>query len=233
MPRGKGALMIVVYGLLALGIVMLVVMMFPLSCPGSCSMRREGFADVDAGSIQLTCPKGTKSYINEKGRTNCCKGEVNGTQCGGRIFCSLSGDSEGVPLCSQRIRARRYKGSYPEEFTMYILRYVKSTPQQQFIGYITDTLDRILKDVQKNPPKENATDIIQSLEKFITDEKNYLKISFPQEVKMYEMTVDEQNQALAEEVLVCLDNLMPIAQMYPVLQDSIQSQMSTAMCAPK
>ncbi len=226
--------MIVVYGLLALAIVMVIVVTFPLACPGGCSSRSEGFVDAASTSgLQLTCPKGTKSYIDEKGRTNCCKGDVNGTQCSGRIFCSLSAETTEYPLCSKRIRSRRYNGNYPPEFMTFILRYAKSMPQQKFITMITQTLDDILKNVKNDPPKEKATELIEALQKFVNSEREYLNVSFPQEVIMYEMNAEEQTQALAEEVLVSLDTIMPLTQAYPYLQDRVQSQMSVAMCAPK
>jgi hypothetical protein len=226
MPRG-GAMMIIIYGLLAVGVVMAIVFLFPLTNPGGC---REGFEDA---MPTPACPKGTNTYIDRNGRTNCCKGDVNGPECSGRVFCSLSEDSEAVPLCSKRIRARRYKGTYPPEFLEFCLRWAKSMPQPDFINIIINILKSILRDVEANPPPKDGGKLVQTLRTFVADQEYYLRNKFLEEIKMYQMNADEQTQVLAEEILYCLDNLMPLTKAYPSFQTNIQKQVQTTICTTK
>ena len=46
------------------------------------------------------CPVGTKSYTDRTGNLNCCKGQVSGNTCEGKIECSFSSNSLNVPFCN-------------------------------------------------------------------------------------------------------------------------------------
>lgn len=58
------------------------------------------------------CPQGSKSYIDSRGNTLCCKGSVNGRSCDGNVFCSMSGPIGKIPTCSEVMRKYKLYGPW-------------------------------------------------------------------------------------------------------------------------
>jgi hypothetical protein len=101
----NNAIQIVVFGVLAVVIAMAIVIFFPVDC--TVSNKVEGFAVQPGPKV---CPSGTKMYIDGDGNTNCCQGEVMGSQCEGTIDCTFSSDgSKGIRFCGEG-RVKRYDG---------------------------------------------------------------------------------------------------------------------------
>lgn len=66
------------------------------------SKRREGFANPAALTDDIilhTCPSTSTSFINSKGQTLCCDGNVANGACSGTVICSLSEQTNGIPTC--------------------------------------------------------------------------------------------------------------------------------------
>jgi hypothetical protein len=75
----------------------ILVVTFPVSC---CSSQKEGFQDTN--TINIKCPRGTKTYTTLSGDTMCCKGSVEGNKCEGKVLCTLSENStDKVPTCAE------------------------------------------------------------------------------------------------------------------------------------
>ena len=95
-----------IIGLLAVGIVLFIVYIFPVHCGAS---RMEGYLDYSLASVQ-TCPRGSQSYTDERGNTMCCAGEVTRNKCSKLPICTLSGnDTNEIPTCTE------YKRRYLEK----------------------------------------------------------------------------------------------------------------------
>ena len=64
---------------------------------------KEGFEITStATGIRLTaCPKNFRRYINERGFTMCCDGQLESNTCHGNAMCSLSESAKDVPTCSE------------------------------------------------------------------------------------------------------------------------------------
>ena len=84
------------YGVAAIIIAILVVMIFPVSCRVGCS-RTEGFQTLQQQIT--TCPEGSKSFYDKKGNLNCCSGEVNNDICQGTTVCTFSSTAGGLRFC--------------------------------------------------------------------------------------------------------------------------------------
>ncbi len=85
---------VLIVAFLAIIVAILIVIFFPKGNKPLCVS--EGFQN-----IVLDCPTNTKSYIDDKGNTNCCKGKLNGNKCEGPVACTLSagGVSKDVIHC--------------------------------------------------------------------------------------------------------------------------------------
>jgi hypothetical protein len=85
---------ILTVALLAVALSIAIVLLYPSGQKPLCVS--EGFQNV-----VLDCPANTKSFIDAKGNTNCCKGKLNGNKCEGPVACTLSagGVSKDVPHC--------------------------------------------------------------------------------------------------------------------------------------
>ena len=62
----------------------------------------EGFRDVQTDDIILTsCPAKTVSFIDDRGNTVCCEGEIENGKCIGKEVCSLTKDEGKYPTCGR------------------------------------------------------------------------------------------------------------------------------------
>lgn len=99
-----GPYVVLVSAFLAIAVAMAIVVYFPICCKLA---RYEGFQSDSAesgaktSSIHMKCPKGTRTYTDSLGNTNCCEGVVSGTLCEGTIKCTLSSQTDkDVPTCA-------------------------------------------------------------------------------------------------------------------------------------
>ena len=85
---------VLILAFFAIIIAIVVVIFYPKGNNSLCVS--EGFENV-----VLDCPANTKTFIDEKGNTNCCKGQLNGNKCEGPVACTLSagGVSKDIPHC--------------------------------------------------------------------------------------------------------------------------------------
>jgi hypothetical protein len=66
----------------------------------------EGFRDVQTDDIILTsCPAKTASFIDDRGNTVCCEGEIENGKCMGKEVCSLTKDEGRYPTCGRYFAA--------------------------------------------------------------------------------------------------------------------------------
>lgn len=88
-----------IYAFAGVFVAMLIVVLFPVCCRVS-RMETEGFQNNTHNVIQ--CPKGSTTFTNIQGNTQCCKGSVEGTMCNGEILCTMSGSlSKDIPTCTK------------------------------------------------------------------------------------------------------------------------------------
>ena len=85
---------------------------------------KEGFEVISTASgIRLTsCPKKFRRYINDRGFTMCCNGQLESNTCHGDAVCSLSESAKDVPTCSEWYAAylkERGKGKCPANLPFY------------------------------------------------------------------------------------------------------------------
>jgi len=85
---------------------------------------KEGFEVTSTASgIRLTaCPKKFRRYINDRGFTMCCDGQLESNTCHGDAVCSLSESAKDVPTCSEWYAAylkERGKGKCPANLPFY------------------------------------------------------------------------------------------------------------------
>jgi hypothetical protein len=85
---------------------------------------KEGFEVISTASgIRVTtCPKKFRRYINDRGFTMCCDGQLESNTCHGDAVCSLSESAKDVPTCSEWYAAylkERGKGKCPAALPFY------------------------------------------------------------------------------------------------------------------
>jgi hypothetical protein len=85
---------------------------------------KEGFEVVstESGIRITTCPKKFRRYINDRGFTMCCDGQLESNTCHGDSVCSLSESAKDVPTCSEWYAAylkERGRGKCPANLPFY------------------------------------------------------------------------------------------------------------------
>jgi len=107
-----GAYTIVLMALLGIVTAMLIVLFLPKGC--TTCVKEEGFENTTNAidTSVFTCPNQSKIYIDMQGNSNCCKGEVNGKVCNGKILCTFSGNAmKQYPSCIRPPRKIRWRGT--------------------------------------------------------------------------------------------------------------------------
>ena len=64
-------------------------------------VQKEGFETSSQpvpGSIMVSCPEGSNSYIDRNGNTNCCRGTVSGVTCDGTTICTYGNSGYFTPF---------------------------------------------------------------------------------------------------------------------------------------
>jgi len=91
-------------GIITIIITVLIIVFFPLHCAKKCT---EGF---ESPSLQLSCPSGSISFIDQSGELLCCSGEVVGSKCEGKVVCSFSANAKTkYPSCNIQ-KKKKYLG---------------------------------------------------------------------------------------------------------------------------
>ena len=185
---------VIVYALLALLLTVMIVQAFPVECAVS---KPEGFQDVKKEN--LSCPNGTRAFINANGDLQCCSGTVNGRKCEGSIACtfSYSGGSIQIPFCGD---IPRFKPAI-EQILAPPDRSVRVTPEEVNGG---------------STFFQNVLNLIHwyTLDTLVTDgtpqdQKDEMKKLYEQE-KLWKTTYAAKvdNTALAKEAKYAFDELI-------------------------
>jgi hypothetical protein len=78
---------------------------------GPCSIKTEAFQDSSPNTMK--CPRGTKSFTNKDGNIQCCRGEVTGNKCEGKVACKISASADNIPFCKAGFQ-KKWDGEIPQ-----------------------------------------------------------------------------------------------------------------------
>ncbi len=93
---------------------------------GPCSVKTEAFQDSSPNTMK--CPRGTKSFTNKDGNIQCCRGEVTGNKCEGKVACKISASADNIPFCKAGFQ-KKWDGEIPQ----FIKDIVKNNDRQELI----------------------------------------------------------------------------------------------------
>lgn len=86
------------------------------------SKTKEGFTATELSNISM-CPLQTKAYVAKNGDNLCCEGNPNGTDCEGKVACTLSSmNSKEYPSCYKYLSdyyARKSRDVCPRSYPNY------------------------------------------------------------------------------------------------------------------
>ncbi len=100
-----------------------------------CSRALEPFQDSSPNTMK--CPRGTKSFTNSDGNIQCCRGEVTGNRCEGKVACKISASADSIPFCKTGFQ-KKWDGEVPE----FIKAIVKNMSKMENFSY-----DRLYNDL--------------------------------------------------------------------------------------
>jgi hypothetical protein len=190
---------IVVYGFLGFLTGMLLVLFLSSKCflGSECTGQKvnEGFQE-QAPPQPRTCPKGTTAYTDKVGNLNCCRGQVNGNVCEGKVDCTFSSNAADTYKICQAQRRRKYFGP--------INPFVKSYMSQEFIArfdFILDTLEDFKPKIKAMIPTLVTEAGYKEFENLIKEERSWYE-----EVRY----TDEGSITYQEEVMYILTTLQSI-----------------------
>lgn len=78
---------------------------------GPCATKMEAFQDASPNTMK--CPRGTKSFTNKDGNIQCCRGEVTGSKCEGKVACKISASADNIPFCKAGFQ-KKWDGEIPQ-----------------------------------------------------------------------------------------------------------------------
>jgi hypothetical protein len=204
------------YGVAAVIIAVLIVMIFPVSC--RIGSRTEGFENPQQQQITM-CPEGSKSFYDKKGNLNCCSGEVNNDVCQGTTVCTFSSTADGLRFCSELTRRRKYLG----EINPFVRKFLQSDPRQRFAD-ILSIFGQVYTTISQFPD-----------DKLSKDNKDKLRVLYEEELNFFRNESNAQTKLAVyeDETMYTIQKLENILRNSPILQDRafIQQQTKKYVCS--
>jgi hypothetical protein len=186
---------------MGVAVAMGLVMIIPINCTAAMS---EGFEDTTTQSFIVTmCPDDTKTYTDKEGNTNCCEGEVNGSECSGTTVCTFSGSAQTkYPVCGNHARKRKWFGP--------IDRWVKDFMEEEYL----DKFERILYSMNQALPILDRPEVKDKLpESVANDYKDLVK----EEIEWFKFAKKDKSISFQEEVMYIISRVI---EMFKVVQKS-------------
>jgi hypothetical protein len=193
-------------------LIILLTILIVKSFPTECTRTSEGFQGSSTELLSF-CPAGTKSYLNDKGDSMCCRGVVNGRICEGVNVCTFSQSSEKVPLC--RKRPKRYFGPIYD-----IIRSWMQTDYGNKYQMVINYMGFIPMYLNPMPPTQVLPESKAKFQGFFNDEKGWfdgIKREYGDRFNNQEDT--DQREMFMEEVMYIITELPKVFAGSPILKD--------------
>jgi hypothetical protein len=219
---------IVLFGIIGVLVAMALVIFIPKTC--TVSRVEEGFQQ----EVTKTCPRGSKMFTDTAGNINCCRGEVSGSRCDGKVMCTFSSDTSKYPFCNASKLKRQYTGEIPEWLNTWANNTIDPLPKvirimEDFGPTIKQIPSATLPDNVKNAYfeliKEQKERINQMISYFGFDKPVYGR-------EKYQNDIIEVVQYQKEDIMYIINRLTSMLAQAPKLQSSpiVQQQIKAQIC---
>ena len=210
------------YGLLIILFTILIVKTLPTDC----TRTPEGFQGSSENELLSFCPAGTKSYLNNKGDSMCCRGTVNGRICEGIDVCTFSQSSGKVPLC--RKRPKRYFGPIYD-----IIKTWMETDYGNKYQVVINYMGVIPMYLAPMPSTQVLPESKLKFTGFFNDEKGWFDgVKTEYGTKFNDEDDEDQRQMFMEEVMYIITELPKVFAGSPILnnQDLLKQKALEQVC---
>jgi hypothetical protein len=224
------ALSIVVFGIIGVLIAMAIVTFMPKACP--VVAVEEGFQQ----EMTKTCPRGSTMFTDTAGNINCCRGDVNGSRCDGKVVCTFSSNTSKYPMCGASKLKRKYTGEIPEWLNIWANRI---GPLSQVIGM----MEQFGPIINQIPAANLPTNVKNSYFELIKEEKErarqiYSEFGPNTSKPNFDWNLWRQNEAIdlhqyeKEDIMYIINKLISMMGQAPKLQSSpiVQQQIKAQIC---
>lgn len=219
---------LIVFGVLAVAVAMLIVVLIPKNCSVA---RMEGFQDTATTQTNTTqCPKGTKSYVDSQGNTNCCRGQVTGTKCEGKPVCTFSSSlSSQLPICGSMTIKRKYTGP----IDTFVSMLADNNPA--FLRQLLNTtLPQIVAMLKKRPASDISQTDVTRFETLVKSEQLWFR-TLQDDLRtgrIPPLDSEEERLLYKQEIMYILKQSMEIFKQAPLAKNDafIREQIQNQVC---
>ncbi len=217
---------IVLFGIIGI----LLAMALVIFIPNTCTVERveEGFQQ----DIIKTCPRGSIMFTDTAGNINCCRGDVTGSRCDGRVICTFSSDTSKYPMCNAPKLKRQYTGEIPEWLNVWVEQrreplYDVLKMMEEFSPIIKQIPNTFLPDSVKNS-------YFELLKEQNARGQQLLQIYFysKYDASLRDSMILEWREYQKEDIMYIINKLTTMMTRAPKLQSSpiVQQQIKAQIC---
>ena len=204
---------------------MAIVTFMPKACP--VVAIEEGFQQ----EMTKTCPRGSTMFTDTAGNINCCRGDVNGTRCDGKVVCTFSGDTSKYPMCGTSKLKRQYTGEIPEWLNTWAEE--RREPLYEVIKIMKEFIPTI-----KQIPSANLPDSVKNSYFDLVNEESargqqMINIFFNSKYDgSHSERIGEWRQYQKEDIMYIINRLTSMMAQAPKLQSSpiVQQKIKAQIC---
>jgi hypothetical protein len=222
---------IVLFGVIGILLAMALVVFIPKTC--AVARVEEGFQQ----DTIKTCPRGSTMFTDTAGNINCCRGDVTGTRCDGKVVCTFSSDTSKYPMCNASKLKRQYTGEIPQWLNTWADNTVD--PLFKVINLMRDFLPTI----NKIPNTTLPDSVKKSYLDLMNEEKQRVQEiygAFGPNTKNpnFDWNLWRKNEAIdlaqyqKEDIMYIINKLTSMMAQAPKLQSSpiVQQQIKAQIC---
>ena len=216
---------ILLFGIIGVLIAMAIVTFMPKACP--VVAVEEGFQQ----EMTKICPRGSTMFTDTAGNINCCRGDVNGTRCDGKVVCTFSSDTSKYPMCGTSKLKRQYTGEIPEWLNTWTEE--KREPLYEVINIMKEFGPTIKQIPATNLPDSVKNSYFDLVNEETTRGQQMINIFFNSKYDgSHSERIDEWRQYQKEDIMYIINKLTSMLSQAPKLQSSpiVQQQIKAQIC---
>ena len=204
---------------------MAIVTFMPKMCP--VVAVEEGFQQ----EMTKTCPRGSTMFTDTAGNINCCRGDVNGSRCDGKVVCTFSSNTSKYPMCGASKLKRQYTGEIPEWLNTWA--ETRREPLYDVINIMKEFSPTIKQIPAANLPDSVKNSYFDLVNEESTRGQQMINIFFNSKYDgSHSERIDEWRQYQKEDIMYIINKLTSMLGQAPKLQSSpiVQQQIKAQIC---
>jgi hypothetical protein len=176
-------------------------------------------------------------FTDTAGNINCCRGDVNGSRCDGKVVCTFSSDTSKYPMCNVPKLKRQYTGEIPQWLNTWV------EEQREPLYRVVEIMKNAVPIINQIPSTSLPDSVKKSYFDLLNEESQRVQQIYsafgPNPTKPnFDMNLWRKNEAIdlvqyqKEDIMYIINKLTSMMAQAPKLQSSpiVQQQIKAQIC---